>query len=312
MFKWYGRAGICYAYLEDVPRHDDAVEADFLLTSRWFQRGWTLQELIAPRNVQFYANDWSPLGAKSEDDPDFTLRIANITGIDSDILLHRDVLSQTAVSMRMSWAADRETTREEDRAYSLMGIFDVHMPILYGEGLERAFERLQIEIMTKSPDQSIFAWKLRADGDRANATDGFGLLAASPSWFRDSRFTVDGLHARIRSFSITNIGIQITLSMNYVGSRGPPGAWEDNDLWVATLRCLTMPYQDRVQIYMRERRQIVAGSGLRVFERVHPHLLHTMDQEQSIAPTRLDIHVPSPDQMVHLERAGCVFPLALG
>jgi Heterokaryon incompatibility protein (HET) len=309
MFKWYERADICYVYLEDVPPHDDAVRMEILSTSRWFTRGWTLQELIAARKVRFYANDWSLLGTKSQEDHDFTNLISHITGIDAASLLHRAMLRRISIAMRMSWAAKRETTREEDRAYSLMGIFDVNMPILYGEGLQKAFERLQIEIMKKSPDQSIFAWRLDKN-DYNDLFEGVGLLATSPSYFKNSRFTIEGLYTRVRPFAITNIGIKITLRMNLSRGSNPDTDWEDNVLWVATLRCLDLPdemgNQRRIQLFLRERRQIILGSGIRVFERVFPYTLAMVNHETTKSGNILEIYVPSPDQIVHLEQAGCV------
>jgi hypothetical protein len=303
MFKWYERAEICYAYLEDVPSADGDEKEERLSRSRWFRRGWTLQELIAPKRVQFYAKDWSPLGVKSTEDYDFTALISRITGIDPGSLLYLSSLRRTSIAMRMSWAAERETTREEDRAYSLMGIFDVHMPILYGEGLERAFERLQVEIMSKSSDQSIFAWRVDKK-DLLDPSEGFALLATSPSCFKGSRYTIEGLYARIRPFTVTNIGIRVTVRMHH----------RSHDIWIATLRCLHLPdgtgEKRRVQVFLRERQQFVVGSGIRIFQRVFPHVLEEGVHENIHVGTRdgtvLDICVPSPDQVVYLERAGCL------
>ena len=132
MFKWYRQATTCYAYLEDVDTHDPA---DFkspdssLSKSRWFRRGWTLQELVAPRNVTFYNAKWEKIGDKK----DHVLELEAITGIDPDVLGGK-APQAVPIAWRMSWAADRETTRIEDVAYSLLGIFDINMPLLYGEG----------------------------------------------------------------------------------------------------------------------------------------------------------------------------------
>ncbi|KAF2966116.1 hypothetical protein GQX73_g7469 [Xylaria multiplex] len=146
MFRWYSNAKVCYAYLVDV------TEKDGLASSRWFSRGWTLQELIAPKVIRFYSMDWKLLGSKSE------LRdtLEKITGIEAFVLSTRN-FHQVCVAKRMSWAAKRNTTRVEDEAYSLMGIFDVNMPLIYGEG-KKAFLRLQQEILRVSDDQSLFAW----------------------------------------------------------------------------------------------------------------------------------------------------------
>jgi heterokaryon incompatibility protein (HET) len=129
MYKWYERADICYAYLEDMPPPSE--DQPMLGSSRWFTRGWTLQELLAPGNIKFYSREWDLLGMKSSEDIDFCNRISCITGISVRILLDQSVLKHQSVAVRMSWAAKRQTTREEDKAYSLMGLFDVNMPIIY-------------------------------------------------------------------------------------------------------------------------------------------------------------------------------------
>ena len=151
MFSWYFEAGICYAYLEDIPSSLTA-EREFT-NSEWFRRGWTVQELIAPPVLLFLSQDWSIIGHKSR----FAKVLESSTGIDASILLHDKKLADISISTRMSWADDRQTRRVEDRAYSLMGLFGVHMPVIYGEGLA-SFYRLQEEIMKLNDDQTIFAW----------------------------------------------------------------------------------------------------------------------------------------------------------
>ncbi|RDX52459.1 hypothetical protein OH76DRAFT_1470383 [Lentinus brumalis] len=121
--------------------------------SRWFKRGWTLQELIAPRDVIFLSSGWQVLGTKIGLDT----VVEEETGINRAVLGHQELLHEVSVARRMSWAAARECTRVEDEAYSLMGIFDINMHTLYGEG-RRAFVRLQKEILKRIPDQSLFAW----------------------------------------------------------------------------------------------------------------------------------------------------------
>ena len=154
MYRWYGRAAVCYAFLADVS-HDDVAHAtgSQFRRSKWFTRGWTLQELIAPRNVVFLSQTWQVLGSKSN----LALLLEEITGIEHAVLTHDKHLSTISVAARMSWASRRTTTRLEDEAYSLLGIFDINMPTLYGEG-RRAFMRLQEEILKYIPDQSLFAW----------------------------------------------------------------------------------------------------------------------------------------------------------
>ncbi|TRX89915.1 hypothetical protein FHL15_009187 [Xylaria flabelliformis] len=149
MFNWFKRAGQCLVHLVDVAFGDSVS----FTHSRWFTRGWTLLELIAPAKVDFYSCDWRLIGSRS----DLVDTILEVTGIDPFVLAGGDV-KQVKVARRMYWASRRNTTRVEDQAYCLMGLFDVNMPLIYGEG-ERAFGRLQEEIYKYTNDPSIFAWK---------------------------------------------------------------------------------------------------------------------------------------------------------
>ncbi|KAI3540569.1 HET domain-containing protein [Colletotrichum filicis] len=162
MYKWYKDSSTCYAYLEDVQQGDDPSSFDRqLCDSRWFTRGWTLQELLAPETVEFFDAAWENLGTRSSLAP----KIESITKIPTDFLERNEespAIRSAKIAMRMSWAARRQTTRVEDIAYSLLGIFDVNMPLLYGEG-GKAFERLQIEIMKQSSDDSILAWARKGE-----------------------------------------------------------------------------------------------------------------------------------------------------
>ncbi|KAI0645139.1 heterokaryon incompatibility protein-domain-containing protein [Trametes meyenii] len=154
MYEWYAYSQVCYAYLHDVPNTRDLYSRDSRFRdSRWFTRGWTLQELIAPRSLVFLAEDWSVLGTKAG----LADLLETITGVDADVLTFRRDLGSVSVARRMSWASHRKTTRPEDEAYSLMGIFGVHMATIYGEG-HRAFRRLQEEILKRTSDQTLFAW----------------------------------------------------------------------------------------------------------------------------------------------------------
>lgn len=153
MWVWYQNAATCYAYLCDVePNANDSGSEEQFCSSGWFTRGWTLQELIATSNVSFYTETWCSVGTRE------TLHgiVAKATGIEADYLNHTLPLSSASVAKRMSWAAKRQTTRPEDIAYCLMGIFSVNMPMLYGEGA-KAYQRLQEEISKISDDESIFA-----------------------------------------------------------------------------------------------------------------------------------------------------------
>ncbi|KAI5990884.1 heterokaryon incompatibility protein-domain-containing protein, partial [Pisolithus albus] len=147
MYRWYQNAQVCYAYLNDVGESTFPAEKDDDTFSQsngrpeWFMRGWTLQELIAPKEVIFFNKGWEPIGNKRCLAP--TLQV--ITGIPREVLTS-GMDGSLSVAQIMSWAAGRQTTRAEDRAYSMMGLFGVHMPVLYGEGA-RAFQRLQLEIV---------------------------------------------------------------------------------------------------------------------------------------------------------------------
>ncbi|EIW51966.1 uncharacterized protein TRAVEDRAFT_86424, partial [Trametes versicolor FP-101664 SS1] len=153
MYEWYRLSDMCYVYLADVPDGDIARRGSDFRGSSWHTRGWTLQELIAPEFVVFLTQTWCFLGTKMS----LASALARTSGIDFDILVGRARPDSVSVARRMSWAAKRATTRVEDRAYSLMGIFGIHMPPIYGEG-EKAFIRLQEEILKTTPDQSIFVW----------------------------------------------------------------------------------------------------------------------------------------------------------
>jgi hypothetical protein len=143
MFRWYRNAVKCYVYLSDISTTDRDLQA--FRHSRWFTRGWTLQELLAPREVEFFTQDGQKLGDKQS----LELQIHQITGIPVQALQElRGSLSQFSVEERLSWAEKRKTTVVEDQAYCLLGIFDVYMPLIYGEGKENAFRRLRIEILS--------------------------------------------------------------------------------------------------------------------------------------------------------------------
>ena len=201
MFRWYQKAKTCYVYLADVPARGDPVFESAFTSSCWFTRGWTLQELLAPRDVRFYSMDWAFLGTKIE----LCDKISKITTINPPFLRGTNV-QHASVAKRMSWASKRKTTRVEDISYCLLGIFGVHMPMLYGEG-ENAFRRLQEEIIKVSNDQSLFAWGSEVE----NWGEAVGLLAKSPSQFRNSGNIVPYNSGQDISYAITNTGLRITL-----------------------------------------------------------------------------------------------------
>ncbi|CZR68585.1 uncharacterized protein PAC_18484 [Phialocephala subalpina] len=229
MYAWYRDATLCYAYLEDIPTGQLVRMVDIMDRSRWFTRGWTLQELIAPTKILFLNGDWDIIGKKyakyltniqglgnDKQHQLFLRRISDITGIPEDILDQTRELSEVCIATRMTWASQRQTTKEEDRAYCLMGLFDVNIPVIYGEGLEKAFRRLQIEIMNHSPDQTIFAWNYDMVAHERSWRG--GLTAPSPQCFAGLR-TIERCEIEkrtIRPFSMTNAGLSITLPVRNI------------------------------------------------------------------------------------------------
>jgi hypothetical protein len=229
MFNWYSQSSICFVYLEDVPSKadestDSEIEDDLITESRWFTRGWTLQELIAPGNVIFYSKSWDKLGTRES----LASSISEKTKIGKGILAESRPgatqynLSSRSVANRMSWAAFRETTRPEDIAYCLLGIFDVNMPLLYGEGEKKAFHRLQEEILKNSDDQSLLAWtaprldRRRAEefhdplADRRRAEEFHGPLAKHPIEFQDAS-NIAPLPGVPDTYFLTSSGLRIDL-----------------------------------------------------------------------------------------------------
>jgi hypothetical protein len=232
MFRWYKDAVVCYVYLDDIDIFDpmrsggisfargepkrfwttniDMISEKDLSKARWFTRGWTLQELIAPENVAFYIKGWNYVGNKVS----MRKKLARITGIDELTLIVRN-LEAVSIARRMSWAAKRVTTRTEDLAYCLLGIFDVNMPLLYGEG-EKAFVRLQEEILKDSEDQSLFAWSPPIaievwDLDRIVPMDvgkGRSVFARHPSEFADSS-TAHSSRSYGEPYALTNKGVRL-------------------------------------------------------------------------------------------------------
>ncbi|KAF9875918.1 37s ribosomal protein rsm22 [Colletotrichum karsti] len=184
MYHWYQAANTCYAYLADVSTEDSTTNLAALQHSLWFTRGWTLQELLAPKDLVFYGRGWDYLGSKTQ----LAEVLGEITSIPPRFLLRNDALYEASIAQRMSWAARRRTKRVEDIAYSLLGIFNVMIPMIYGEG-EKAFLRLQEEIMKKSTDDSILAWGLAANSDTPKVENFImygNVLAASPAAFANS------------------------------------------------------------------------------------------------------------------------------
>ncbi|KAM7212849.1 Heterokaryon incompatibility protein (HET) domain containing protein [Rhypophila decipiens] len=250
MFAWYQRAEVCYAYLSDLAPTDST---EGMAKCRWFGRGWTLQELIAPASVKFYDKTWACRGAKA----DLSDLIVQTTKIDAEVLRGTKGLEAFPVARKMGWASYRTTTREEDMAYCLLGIFDIHMPLIYGEGGTRAFIRLQEEIIKQTNDLSIFCWTTQLSSDtttdpqqQVQSLDEFrGVLANSPSEFQytahqdfvslfKQRYNI----FRTLDFAITNKGIRINIKLSQSKESG---------LWfmpLSPLTYFTVGQQEKVEM----------------------------------------------------------------
>ncbi|KAI0191471.1 heterokaryon incompatibility protein-domain-containing protein [Xylaria flabelliformis] len=265
MFSWYEGAEVCLVYLEDYMSIDKRyIDTDAFRQCRWFKRVWTLQELLAPQTVYFYDKSWDIIGDK----PYLRALLSDVTHVETDFLEKRVSLQTASVAKRMSWAAGREATREEDKAYSLLGIFGVNMPLIYGER-SKSFIRLQEEILKEIDDHSIFAWKEDANKRRETVitkcgdpncedpecdasvcanprcrngtctTPGLagrqirGLLATSPNDFASSGNITSFPQAKAKEghITITNRGIYMPSMRSSVSERG-------KDIPVLVLNCL--------------------------------------------------------------------------
>ncbi|KAF2744307.1 HET-domain-containing protein [Sporormia fimetaria CBS 119925] len=192
MFRWYRNATKCYVYLEDVSikkakRVDTLDELTWkpaFSSSRWFTRGWTLQELIAPTGVEFFSRDWHKLGDRLS----LKAQIHETTTIPYDVLEGASI-SNSSIDERLRWVQNRETTLKEDAAYCLAGIFDVDLAPVYGEGTEQAFKRLHDKIQSREDDirkredclRDLRPTDPRNDKKRIQDTKG-GLLEGSYRW----------------------------------------------------------------------------------------------------------------------------------
>ncbi|KAG1840817.1 heterokaryon incompatibility protein-domain-containing protein [Suillus subalutaceus] len=205
MFKWYRDAHVCIAYLSDTTSIDDLHE------DVWFTRGWTLQELLAPWRMKFYVGNWQPLTSDLNDKENFEViaALSRATRIPLDDLRHFRPGVRN-VHEKMMWASTRTTTRIEDEAYSLIGIFDVSMMVAYGEG-KRAFYRLMEAIIRKCEEWQIFAWAGTSSSDSAafpdsprgycplNSVDSNDALLPSTVWRGDQNIamTKRGLEIKV-------------------------------------------------------------------------------------------------------------------
>ena len=252
MYQWYANARICYAYLHDVdgsfPTKEDGEKYPKSNgRPEWFSRGWTLQEMIAARNLKFFNKNWQPIGDKKG----LAQELRWITRVPEHILENGLEGNRPCVAQIISWAANRTTTRVEDRAYSLMGLLDVNMPMVYGEG-KKAFRRLQLEIIRSSNDQSIFAW-----GQYSKTVRIGSILADDPSDFKQcfymelmnyekfiTKFPRPSLtnadHFDV--FPITNRGIQVWMPLRPYR--------ESNFIFQAYLPCLDDGYPVSIDLVL--------------------------------------------------------------
>ncbi|KAI0530430.1 heterokaryon incompatibility protein-domain-containing protein [Xylaria digitata] len=210
MFRYYRDAAFCISFISDLSDSSYASDLNAHFESqfphcRWLTRGWTLQELIAPPELFFNDSTWSLRGSKNDWKP----LLSKETGVDEAILGSLDGLRHVPVARRMSWVSKRQTTRIEDMAYCLLGIFDVNMPLIYGEG-QKAFVRLQEEIAKESCDLSLFAWQ------QLDLSQNYrGILARSPAEFSNCR----GIKHQIKNavvpteFTLTNRGLRIETAL---------------------------------------------------------------------------------------------------
>ena len=209
MYSYYASSAFCIAYLDDVESDSGP---NFLVGALWFTRGWTLQELIAPKDLVFYSKSWMKLGSKAL----LCSEVYEASGITKDVLRNRNVIEDVGISRKMSWAARRTTTRPEDEAYSLMGLFKVNMPTLYGEGRYNAFRRLQLEIMQTTTDHTLFVWN--SDNPTGD------MLAPSVSCFADGSEYDPGPYDEkvlanlelLPNYDMTNAGLRIQLPMRSI------------------------------------------------------------------------------------------------
>jgi Heterokaryon incompatibility protein (HET) len=281
MYNWYRLSDTCYVYLADVPAHLDTVALEEAIRkSRWFTRGWTLQELIAPTSVIFFDNQWTDIGTKQS----LETLLFDITTVNAEVLRYADNREKMSVAQKMSWASKRVTTRVEDTAYCLMGIFGVQMPMLYGEG-DYAFVRLQEEIMRTTADHSIFAW-MEFTGIMCPPAP--GLLARTPASFANSGNIVQCDSVDGSTFSSTNKGIHLLVRTQniLIGER-----------CLAVLDCHRIGNNTQNLGLFLQRR-----CGQRdMFERILPHAIKNVDRailprlkQESIFVKQRRVETPTP------------------
>ncbi|KAF2968884.1 hypothetical protein GQX73_g4655 [Xylaria multiplex] len=225
MFRWYSEADVCLVYLVDscggaTAPQNGVPDPHRLYTKdgtscRWFSRCWTLQELLASRKLVFYDGEWGLIGTLQDQAPkdldEFRSEISKITKVDAEAFLGEAQLWEYSVEAKMNWASNRKAGRPEDIAYSLLGLFDIHMPLIYGEGARAAFQRLQLEIIKSTSDLSIFAWHTEGSHQEGQICS---VLADSPSQFRFPRRICRVMPES--HHTMTNKGIEMISSLHRV------------------------------------------------------------------------------------------------
>jgi hypothetical protein len=266
MYRIYQSCERCVVYLSDVKMDTEPYSfgpPSSFAHSKWFTRGWTLQELIAPAVVVFYDCHWKYMGNKSEDA--LQKLIKEVTGIPQSLLDVAGSKDHFCVAQKLSWASNRRTTRKEDEAYCLLGLLGIYMPLLYGEGAN-AFLRLQEELIRRSDDDSIFAWWPQ----NASLYTHRGILAQSPQDFAQSsnvyNATWDDSH--VDTYSITNRGVRLHLYGNTPRSKPKE--------FVASLDCMIVNPNSN---HVRERVTISLRNLDQQYIRIRCHEKTTADVE---------------------------------
>ncbi|RYC65165.1 hypothetical protein CHU98_g1035 [Xylaria longipes] len=320
MYAWYRDSVVCYAYLADVDLgpivrvgQGLSVNPGLFQDSRWFTRGWTLQELLAPKKVVFFDRRWRVFG----DRKDLADHISRITRIHIGALHDRNTVPEYSIAQRMSWAAGRQTSRQEDVAYCLLGVFGIVMPLLYGEG-NNAFIRLQHEVMKSSEDQSILAWHPLD----AVAEPRTGILAQSPAYFWFCGSIVRDLDVARLPFTITNIGLSLRLP-RFPTSLGGLMLVGLNCSYQLLGRYLRDKHRQMGRHIHRRFRVLIwlGSSGHNTFERVHiPNCAPLLDRSymgsvhHSVADVAMLTITPSFNQNGDIKQTGHKYcdPLAAG
>ncbi|KAH9908530.1 HET-domain-containing protein [Xylariomycetidae sp. FL2044] len=294
MFRWYRDARICITYLSDVemeapplpprpglhagygqngsravsPHRTNSNQRIFQsldgqTPSEWFSRGWTLQELLAPREMRFYDMNWNFMGTKTQ----LAHEIQAITGIDVQYLTGGRDFRQACIATKMSWMAGRKTTREEDVAYGMLGLFNTTMNTQYGEGM-KAFMRLQTQLVSTVTDESLFAWRMphpsaadafgRVSGQGVTwHSDDWGMLAPTPDWFKDcGNVMIEGGPPIVRpsdAFQLTREGMIIPVTRLDNGMK-------HDAIYVASQLTLVGALPTYYYLIHRQKNQIMEGT----------------------------------------------------